>query len=81
MNSVLLIRTLASVVSGATPLIFAGIGETINEKAGVINLSLDGTILLSAMVSFAVAYTTGSRSAPSWRSSLPLAASACAKIR
>jgi ABC-type uncharacterized transport system permease subunit len=60
MNSVLLIRTLASVVSGATPLIFAGIGETITEKAGVINLSLDGSILLSAMVAFAVAYTSGS---------------------
>jgi ABC-type uncharacterized transport system permease subunit len=60
MNTVLLIRTLASVVSGATPLIFAGIGETITEKAGVINLSLDGSILLSAMVAFAVAYTSGS---------------------
>lgn len=60
MDTVLLIRTLASVVGGATPLIFAGIGETITEKAGVINLSLDGTILLSAMVAFAVAFTTGS---------------------
>jgi simple sugar transport system permease protein len=60
MDSLLLIRTLASVVSGATPLVFAGIGETITEKAGVINLSLDGTILLSAMTGFAVAYTTDS---------------------
>jgi ABC-type uncharacterized transport system permease subunit len=60
MDSILLIRTLASVVSGATPLVFAGIGETITEKAGVINLSLDGTILLSAMTAFAVAYTTNS---------------------
>jgi ABC-type uncharacterized transport system permease subunit len=60
MNSLLLIRTLASVVSGATPLIFAGIGETITEKAGVINLSLDGSILLSTMVAFAVAYTSDS---------------------
>lgn len=60
MNGVLLIRSLASIVRGATPLIFAGIGETITEKAGVINLSLDGTILLSAMVAFAVAYTAGS---------------------
>jgi len=60
MNSVLLIKTLASVVRGATPLVFAAIGEAITEKAGVINLSLDGTILLSAMVAFAVAFTTGS---------------------
>ena len=59
MDMVLLIKTLASVVSGATPLVFASIGETITEKAGVINLSLDGTILLAAMTAFAVAYTTG----------------------
>jgi simple sugar transport system permease protein len=56
----LLIRTLAQVVRGATPLIFAGIGETITEKAGMINLSLDGTILLSAMAAFAVSYSTDS---------------------
>lgn len=60
MNAVLLIKTLASVVRGATPLVFAGIGEAITEKAGVINLSLDGTILLSTMTAFAVAYTTDS---------------------
>jgi ABC-type uncharacterized transport system permease subunit len=59
MDTELLIKTLASVVRGATPLVFAGIGETITEKSGVINLSLDGTILLSAMTAFAVAYTTG----------------------
>ncbi|MFZ5570039.1 MAG: ABC transporter permease [Thermodesulfobacteriota bacterium] len=49
----------AGVVSSATPIILAVIGETITEKAGVINLSLDGTILLSAMVSFVVASQTG----------------------
>ena len=31
------------------PLIYAVVGETITEKAGVVNLSLDGSILLSAM--------------------------------
>jgi simple sugar transport system permease protein len=35
-------------------------GETISEKSGVINLSLDGSIALSAMTGFAVAYTTDS---------------------
>ena len=59
MDTDLLIRTLSSVLAQSTPLIFAGIGETITEKAGVINLSLDGTILLSAMGGFAVAYLTG----------------------
>lgn len=52
--------TLASIVAAASPLVYAVVGETIAEKAGVINLSLDGSIMLSAMAGFATAYTTGS---------------------
>ena len=48
----------ASVVAGAVPIVLAALGETITEKAGIINLSLDGTILLSAMAAFAIAYET-----------------------
>ncbi|RMF31948.1 MAG: ABC transporter permease [Chloroflexi bacterium] len=55
-----LLRSLASVLAQSSPLVFAGLGETLTERAGVINLSLDGSILLSAMVAFAVAYTTNS---------------------
>lgn len=51
---------LASVVAGAAPIVLAALGETITEKAGIINLSLDGTILLSAMAAFAVAFETNS---------------------
>ena len=50
----------ASVIAGAAPVVLAAIGETITEKAGIINLSLDGTILLSAMTAFAVAFETDS---------------------
>ena len=39
----------------AGPLIFAVVGETLTEKAGIINLSLNGTILLAAMSSFVIA--------------------------
>ena len=52
--------TLASIVAAASPLVYAVVGETIAEKAGVINLSLDGSIMLSAMAGFATAYTSGS---------------------
>jgi ABC-type uncharacterized transport system permease subunit len=52
--------TLASIVASAAPLVYAVVGETISEKAGVINLSLDGSIMLSAMTGFAIAYLTGS---------------------
>ena len=49
---------MSSVVAGATPILLATLGETITEKGGLINLSLDGSILLSAMVAFAVAFQT-----------------------
>ena len=49
---------LAGVVVGAAPILLAAIGETLTEKAGVINLSLDGTILLSAMAAFAVSFNS-----------------------
>jgi simple sugar transport system permease protein len=51
---------LAGVLASAAPVLFAAIGETFAERSGVINLSVNGTILLSAMASFAVAATTGS---------------------
>ena len=55
-----LIQTLASVVAASAPVVLASIGETISEKSGVINLSLDGSIALSAMTGFAVAFLSGS---------------------
>ena len=54
------IQTISSVVASSVPLVFAALGETLTEKAGVVNLSLDGTILLSAMTGFAVASASGS---------------------
>jgi general nucleoside transport system permease protein len=51
---------LAGVVAAAAPVLFAVMGETITERAGIINLSMNGTVLLSAMGGFAVAYLTGS---------------------
>ena len=53
-----LISTLAGVVTNATPLVIAAMGETITERAGIVNLSLDGSIVLSAMSGFVVAYST-----------------------
>jgi general nucleoside transport system permease protein len=55
-----LVRILASILAESAPLVFACLGETLTEKAGVINLSLDGSILISAMTGFAVASLSGS---------------------
>lgn len=51
---------IVSILLASAPLIFATLGEAITEKAGVINLSLDGSIMLSAMAGFGVGLTTGS---------------------
>jgi general nucleoside transport system permease protein len=57
-NADQLIIDLAAVLAGGAALIFATMGETITERAGVVNLSLDGAMLLAAMAGFAVGLTT-----------------------
>ncbi len=49
--------TIAAILMAGAPLVLATLGETLTEKAGIINLSLDGSILLSAMAAFAVSVT------------------------
>ncbi|WP_394848087.1 ABC transporter permease [Pendulispora brunnea] len=51
---------LATAIATSTPLVFASVGETFSERAGVINLSAEGTIMLSAMTGFAAARATES---------------------
>jgi general nucleoside transport system permease protein len=58
MDTQTLITGLAGVLFAAAPIVFAVLGETFSERAGVINLSMNGSILLSAMGGFAVAYKT-----------------------
>jgi len=60
MDSNMILLGLAGVLAAAAPILFAVIGETIAERAGVINLSVNGTILLAAMGGFAIAVNTNS---------------------
>ncbi len=46
--------TIAAIMLAGAPLVLATLGETLTEKAGIINLSLDGSILLAAMTAFVV---------------------------
>ena len=55
-----LLSLLASVVTAATPLLLAAIGELVVETAGVLNLGLEGTMRVGAMAGFATASLTGS---------------------
>jgi len=52
--------TLRGIVRAAAPIVIAGQGELLTERAGVINLSLNGTIMLSAMTAHAVVRNTSS---------------------
>jgi ABC-type uncharacterized transport system permease subunit len=47
-----------SLVSG-TPLLFATLGEIVSERSGVMNLGIEGMMLMGAMSSFATWYHTG----------------------
>jgi simple sugar transport system permease protein len=60
MNETEFIQILSSIILQATPLMIAVCGETITERAGVVNLSLDGTMLLAAMTGFVSAYVSDS---------------------
>lgn len=60
MDKVQLIAIFASIVLQGTPLIIAVCGEILTERSGVVNLSLDGAMLMSAMVGFVVGLKTES---------------------
>ncbi|MGF1608343.1 MAG: ABC transporter permease [Kiloniellales bacterium] len=47
-------------ITAGVPLLFAGLGEQISEKAGVLNIGIEGMMLMGAYGGFAVAYYSGS---------------------
>jgi simple sugar transport system permease protein len=54
----------AAVITGAIlagmPLLFAALGETISEQAGILNIGLEGMMLFGAYFGFLIANSTGS---------------------
>lgn len=51
---------LATTVSASTPLLFAAAGELVAERTGVLNLGVEGMMIIGAAVGFAVGFETGS---------------------
>lgn len=60
MSADMIILGLAGVLASGAPIVIAVIGETLTERAGVINLSLNGVVILSAMMGFSVSVKTDS---------------------
>lgn len=55
-----IVGLIAATLRVATPLIFGTLGELFSERAGILNLGIEGIMFLGAFVGFAVAATTGS---------------------
>ena len=58
-SATVLIGILASGIRLATPYLYAAIGETFSQRSGVLNLGVEGQMLLGAFAAFYVSLTTG----------------------
>ena len=55
----LLIASMMTMMTAATPLVFAATGELVCEKSGVLNLGVEGMMLIGAVFGFAAVALTG----------------------
>jgi simple sugar transport system permease protein len=60
MNLDLILGILQIVLIATTPLVFAGIGGLVTEKSGVLNLGVEGMMLVGAVSAFIILVITGS---------------------
>lgn len=58
--SINLLALLGAMLTIATPLVWAGVGELIIERTGILNLSIEGTMYLGAFAGFLFGLRTGS---------------------
>ncbi len=58
-SAVLVLNVLSGSILSGTSLLYAAVGELVGQKAGVVNLGVEGLMLIGASVGFAVAAATG----------------------
>jgi simple sugar transport system permease protein len=49
-----------TIITASTPLLLAAMGELVTERSGVLNLGVEGMMIMGAVCGFAAAYTSGS---------------------
>ena len=59
MNESLLIDIIIGISIASVPLIFAAIGELVVERSGVLNLGVEGMMIVGALLGFVVQFHTG----------------------
>lgn len=55
----LVVSILAAAIAAGTPILFATLGEILAERAGILNLGVEGMMLMGAWAGFAAAYYSG----------------------
>ena len=60
MNLDFIIGILEIILIATTPLVFAAIGELVTEKSGVLNLGVEGMMLVGAVSAFVTLVISGS---------------------
>jgi simple sugar transport system permease protein len=55
-----LVAIVAATLAAGTPLVFAALGELVTEKSGVLNLGVEGMMLIGAIAGFAATAASGS---------------------
>jgi general nucleoside transport system permease protein len=55
-----IIDLLLTIMTAATPLLLAALGETVVERSGVLNLGVEGMMIMGAVAGFGAAFLTGS---------------------
>ncbi|WP_028584951.1 ABC transporter permease [Desulfogranum mediterraneum] len=56
----MIIPLLAAAIVAGTPILYATLGEILTEKSGVLNLGVEGIMIVGSLTGFLVAYSSGS---------------------
>ena len=55
----MLVPLLAAAVQSGTPILFATLGEILTERSGILNLGVEGIMLVGALAAFLTGKTHG----------------------